>query len=52
MCMNFATCYHFLDLSDQTVRDDNSVRHVQGSNAPCESSRIQIMLQDSQSARF
>jgi len=34
----------FLDFSDKIVRHDNSSVHVQGSNTPCESSRIQIAL--------
>ena len=41
---NFATCQRFLDFSDQIVRHDNLSVHVQGLNAPCESSRIQIGL--------
>jgi len=41
---NFATCQLLLDFSDQIVRHDNSSVHVQGSNAPCESFKIQIRL--------
>jgi hypothetical protein len=41
---NFATRQLFLDPSDQIVRLDNSSVHVQGANARCEISRIQIEL--------
>ena len=49
---NFAVCQLFLDVCVQIVRHDNLSVHVQGSNAPCESSRIQIMRKSGQNIRF
>ena len=50
--VNFATCQLLPDFSDPIVRHDNSAVHVQGSNAPCENSRIQIGLEDGHHVRF
>jgi len=52
MFSNFAMCQIFLDLSDQILRPDTSSVNVQGLNAPCESSKIQIMRNNSQIIRF
>ena len=49
---NFAACQLFLDFSDNVVRHDHASVHVQGSNAPCEGSRIQIALSDGQNVQF
>jgi hypothetical protein len=49
---NFATCQLFLGFSDQNVRDDNLSVHVQGSNAPCECSKIQIAVLDGPNVPF
>jgi len=47
-----ARCQLFLDFSDQIVRHDNLSVHVQELNAPCESSRIQIVRKNCQNVRF
>jgi len=49
---NFARCQPFLDFSDIIVRHDDLSVHVQGSNASCEGSRIQIALYDGQNVQF
>ena len=48
----FATCQLSLDFSDQIVRHDNLSVNMQESNTPCESSRIQIGLEDGHHAQF
>jgi len=52
MFTNFARCQLFVDFSDQIVRNDNSSALIQGSNAPCESSRIQISWKNGQHVQF
>jgi len=49
---NFALCQLFLDFSDQIVRHDTLSVHVQGSNAPYGSSKIQIARNNGQQVRF
>jgi len=48
----FATCQLFLDFCDQIERHEDSTMHVQRSNAPCESSRIQIRWKNGKNIRF
>jgi len=48
ICIYFVTFQHFLDFSDQIVRQDYSSVCVQGSYGPCVCSRHQIKLIDKQ----
>jgi len=47
-CTYFAMCQLLLDFIDQIVRHDSSSMHVQGSDKPCQCSRLQISLTDHQ----
>jgi len=44
----FATCQLLIDFGGQIMRHDNSSMHVQGSDRPCQCSRLQISLTDNQ----